>query len=116
VHIGDPLEEIAFMYWSIWSLEALCPVEEFVQRYERALEGEVDREALAYYRVFIEFKMLVVLFTGLKSYFATPERQLHYGSAQTTEMIRDSQLRAIEALYQGGPTLAFDAYQKLRNC
>jgi aminoglycoside phosphotransferase (APT) family kinase protein len=113
VHIGDPVEEIAFMYWSLWSLEAICPIEAFVGRYERASGREVDRRTLAYYRAFIEFKMLVVLFTGLKSFYATPEYQLHYGSAQTPEMIRDAQLRVIEALHQGGPTVAFDAYRKI---
>jgi len=112
VHIGDPIEEIAFMYWALWSLEPLCPIEEFVTRYEAAMGEPVDRDALAYYRVFIEFKMLVVLFTGLKSYFATPDRQLHYGGGQTLEMIRDAELRVIESLLVGGPTVAFDAYQK----
>lgn len=109
-HIGDPLEEIAFMYWSVWALTPMCPIDEFVKRYEAATGTVVDRESLAYYRVFIEFKMLVVLFTSLKSYFSTPEYALHYCSAP--KMIRDSQLRAIEELLQGGPTVAFDAYEK----
>ena len=111
-HIGDPIEEIAFMYWSIWSLEPVCPIEEFVKRYETKTGTTVDRAALAWYRVFIEFKMLVVLLTGLKSYYATPQRQLHYGSAHTNEMVRDSQLRVIEEFARAGPTVAFDAYQK----
>jgi aminoglycoside phosphotransferase (APT) family kinase protein len=34
VHIGDPVEEIAFMYWSLWTMEPICPLEDFVQRYE----------------------------------------------------------------------------------
>ena len=113
VHIGDPVEEIAFMYWAVWTLEPLCSIESFIAQYEQASGSPVDRDTLAYYRMFIEFKMLVVLFTGLRSFYATDELQLHYGSAQTTEMIRDSQLRAIEALAQGGPTVAFDAYQKI---
>ncbi len=110
VHVGDPVEEIAFMYWSVWSLEGICPIDEFVRRYEQASGCSVDRQTLAYYRMFIEFKMLVVLFTGLKAYFATPEYQLHYSSATTPLLIRQAQLRAIEALCQGGPTVAFDAY------
>jgi hypothetical protein len=100
------------MYWSVWSLEGICPIDEFVRRYEQASGCSVDRQTLAYYRMFIEFKMLVVLFTGLKAYFATPEYQLHYSSATTPQLIREAQLRAIEALYQGGPTVAFDAYVK----
>jgi aminoglycoside phosphotransferase (APT) family kinase protein len=112
VHVGDPLEEIAFMYWCGWSLESICPIEDFVAHYETATGRAVDRNARAYYRAFIELKMLVVLLTGLRSYFATEARQLHYGGAQTNEMIRDAQLRVIEAFARGGPTVAFDAYRK----
>lgn len=112
VHVGDPAEEIAFMYWALWSLDAVCPIEEFVQRYEARSGIAINRDSLAWYRVFIELKMLVVLLTGLKSYFATPERQLHYGGAQTSEMTRDAQLRVIEELARGRPTVAFDAYVK----
>jgi hypothetical protein len=56
--------------------------------------------------------MLIVLLTGLKSYFATDEYQLHYGGAQTNEMIRDAQLRFLEELARGGPSVAFYAYRK----
>ena len=55
--------------------------------------------------------MLVVLLTGCKSYFATEDRQLRYGGPAGYEMTRDAQLRVIEELARGGPTLAFDAYQ-----
>lgn len=109
-HIGDPLEEIAFMYWNVWALTPMCPIEEFVRRYEAAMDCTVDRKTLAYYRVFIEFKMLVVLFTSLKSYFSTPEYALHYCSAP--KMIREAQLRVVEELLRGGPTVAFDAYEQ----
>ena len=112
VHVGDPIEEIAFMYWALWSLEPVCPIETFIARYEAASGTAVNRATLAWYRAFIELKMLVVLLTGLRSYYATPERQLHYASAQTNEMIRDAQLRVIEEFARGGPSVAFDAYRK----
>jgi aminoglycoside phosphotransferase (APT) family kinase protein len=111
VHLGDPVEEIAFMYWALWSLAAFVPIDELVTMYEAAGGTHVDLDALAYYRVFIELKMLVVLLTGLKSYFATPNRQLRYGAATAGEMMRDAQLRVIEELANGGPTVAFDAYR-----
>ena len=79
MHLGDPLEEIAFMYWPLWSLEPLVPIEEFVRRYEEASGIPVDPQALAFYRVFIELKMSVVLLTGIRSFFATDERQVVYG-------------------------------------
>jgi aminoglycoside phosphotransferase (APT) family kinase protein len=111
VHLGDPLEELAFMYWALWSLEALVPLEDFVARYEEATGFPVDRDALAFYRVFIELKMLVVLLTGCKSFFATEHRQLRYGGPAGNEMTRNAELRVIEELVRGGPSLAFDAFQ-----
>jgi hypothetical protein len=50
-----------------------------------------------------------VLLTGIKSYFATEERQLMYGSSLASEMLRECQLRVIDELLAGGPTVAFDA-------
>ena len=111
VHLGDPLEELAFMYWALWSLDALVPLDDLIVMYEQATGFPVDREALAFYRVFIELKMLVVLLTGCKSYFATEGRQLRYGGPAGYEMTRNAELRVIEELARGGPSLAFDAYR-----
>ena len=108
-HLGDPLEEIAFMYWQLWTMEPFVPLEDFINRYEQARGTVVDRDALAFYRVFIELKMAVVLLTGIKSYFATEERQLMYGSSMAFEMLRECQTRVIDELLTGGPTVAFDA-------
>jgi aminoglycoside phosphotransferase (APT) family kinase protein len=106
-HVGDPLEEIAFMYWPLWSLGSLVPLREFIHRYERASGIPVDDRALAYYRVFIELKMCVVILTGIRSFYATAERQLMYGATTGFEMLRECQLRVIDELAAGGPTVEF---------
>jgi aminoglycoside phosphotransferase (APT) family kinase protein len=106
-HVGDPVEEIAFMYWPLWSLGTLVPIREFVRRYERASGIPVDDATLAYYRVFIELKMCVVILTGVKSFYATEERQLLYGATLGFGMLRDCQLRVIDELTAGGPTVEF---------
>ncbi len=106
-HVGDPLEEIAFMYWALWSLESVIPLRKFIARYEAASGIAVDHGALAFYRVFIELKMCVVILTGVKSYFATEERQLRYGGPANIELLAASQLRVMEALAAGGPTIEF---------
>jgi aminoglycoside phosphotransferase (APT) family kinase protein len=108
-HLGDPLEELAFMYWPLWTLEPLVPLNDLVRRYEEATGIRVDPDALAYYRVFIELKMSVVLLTGLRSFYATPERQLTYGATLGYEMLRECQLRVIDELLTGGPTMHFTA-------
>jgi aminoglycoside phosphotransferase (APT) family kinase protein len=106
-HVGDPLEEIAFMYWPLWSLGSLIPIREFIGRYETASGIPVTDSALAYYRVFIELKMCVVILTGVKSFYATPERQLVYGASAGFQMLLDCQLRVIDELAAGGPTVEF---------
>jgi len=67
----------------------------------------VDEQALAFYRVFIELKMSVVILTGIRSFYATPERQLVYGASAGFEMLRDGQLLVIDQLAAGGPTVEF---------
>ena len=106
-HVGDPVEEIAFMYWRLWSLGAMIPIRELVERYERASGIAVDEQALAFYRVFIELKMSVVILTGIRSFYATAERQLVYGASAGFEMLRDGQLLVVEQLAAGGPTVEF---------
>ena len=108
-HVGDPLEEIAFMYWHAWTLEPFIPLTEFLPRYEQASGMRVDRDALAFYRVFIELKMSVVVLTGIKSFFATNDRQLRYGANNGYEYLRECQLRVIEELLNDGPTFDFRA-------
>jgi aminoglycoside phosphotransferase (APT) family kinase protein len=112
-HVGDPLEEIAFMYWPLWTLGALVPIREFMARYERASGIRVDDAALAYYRVFIELKMCVVILTGIRSFYATADRQLLYGATPGFVMLQECQLRVIDALTNGGPTVEFGDDQRL---
>lgn len=62
---------------------------------------------MAWYRVFVELKMSVVLLTGRKAFFATSERQLMYGATTGFDMLRDCELRVVEELLNDGPTIDF---------
>ncbi|MFV0309259.1 MAG: phosphotransferase family protein [Desertimonas sp.] len=106
-HLGDPVEELAFMYWPLWTLEPLVPIEEFVCRYEAASGIRVEAEALGFYRAFIELKMSVVLLTGIRSFYATDERQVAYGATTALQMLCQCQLRFVDELLHGGPTVTF---------
>jgi aminoglycoside phosphotransferase (APT) family kinase protein len=109
VHLGDPIEEIAFMYWAFWSLEPVIPLDDLLARYEAARGISVNRETLAFYRLFQELKMLVIGLTGIHSYFASESRQLAYTNpylhTYTTECCR----RALSELASGGPFYDFPA-------
>jgi len=102
-HLGDPMEEIAFMYWPLWSLEPVVALDDLLTRYEEASGIEVNRDTLAFYRIFIELKMVVVILTGFKSYFATEARKLEY-AVISFPIATSTMLRAIDALLAGGPT------------
>lgn len=108
-HLGDPVEELAFMYWPLWSLEPLVPIEELVRRYEGASGITVDPRSLAFYRAFIELKMSVVLLTGIRSFFATDHRQLAYGTSTALYMLGECQRRFIQELLDGRPAVPFRA-------
>ena len=108
-HLGDPVEELAFMYWPLWTLEPLVPIDEFVRRYEAASGITVDPDALAFYRAFIELKMSVVLLTGIRSFYGTEERQLAYGGSLGLWMLNQCQLRFVDELLHDGPTVRFGA-------
>jgi len=97
------MEEIAFMYWPLWSLEPVVALDDLLTRYEEASGIEVNRDTLAFYRIFIELKMVVVILTGFKSYFATEARKLEY-AVISFPIATSTMLRAIDALLAGGPT------------
>jgi aminoglycoside phosphotransferase (APT) family kinase protein len=105
-HVGDAMEEIAFMYWTYWTLEALIPLDDFLALYERHSGIAVNYDALAFYRVFIELKMVVVILTGIKSYFGTEHRQLSY-AASPNAAIAIRMLGVLNELDAGGPFYDF---------
>src|SRR5262249_8370299 len=64
-HLGDPMEDIAFTYWYYWTLEVVVPLDEFIPLYEKASGITVDKDTLAFYRIFLELKMAVVALTSI---------------------------------------------------
>jgi aminoglycoside phosphotransferase (APT) family kinase protein len=107
-HLGDPMEEIAFMYWSLWTLESVLPLDQLLAMYEEASGIEVNRETLAFYRIFIELKMVVVCLTGIKAFLGTEERQLQYALSPTA-MATETMLRVLKELDAGGPTYDYQS-------
>lgn len=55
-HIGDPAEDIAWIYRALWSPEKFLTLEEFLQIYEARIGRAICRRRMTYYRIFSEVK------------------------------------------------------------
>jgi aminoglycoside phosphotransferase (APT) family kinase protein len=60
VHLGDPVEDLAWIYRPLWSPARFLDLGEFVRRYEEFGGPSVDRAALLYHRVLAEVKFATI--------------------------------------------------------
>lgn len=68
VHLGDPVEDIAWAYRALWSPAGVMPIEEFVERYTKLSGIMVNADNLLFYRLFNEIKHTIISLTGAKSF------------------------------------------------
>lgn len=59
-HIGDPAEDIAWIYRSLWSPASIMPLEEFLQRYNAAGSFNLSAAHVKFYQIFSELKFAVL--------------------------------------------------------
>ncbi|HEX2884949.1 phosphotransferase family protein [Vineibacter terrae] len=69
VHLGDPLEDVAWIYRRLWSPEAFLPLPDAIAIYAAAAGRSVRATDLLYYRIFSEMKFAVISMTAARSYF-----------------------------------------------
>jgi len=67
-HLGDPAEDIAWAYRTLWTPEMHVPIEEFVARYHAAGGPTIRPENLLFYRLFGEIKHAVISLTAARSF------------------------------------------------
>jgi aminoglycoside phosphotransferase (APT) family kinase protein len=84
VHLGDPVEDIAWMYRSLWGPEALLPLDEFVRRYTELSGISVHPEALLFYRLLGEVKHSIISLTGARSFMDGRTRNLFLADRAST--------------------------------
>jgi aminoglycoside phosphotransferase (APT) family kinase protein len=77
-HIGDPAEDLAWIYRSLWSPEKFVPLEVFARRYEARAGAPVDRERLAYYRIFSEVKFATLSIIASASFASGKTANFRY--------------------------------------
>lgn len=76
VHLGDPVEDIAWAYRSLWGPQAFLSLDEFVGRYVELSGIPVDSEALRFYRLLGEVKHSIISLTGARSFMDGRSRNL----------------------------------------
>jgi aminoglycoside phosphotransferase (APT) family kinase protein len=84
VHLGDPVEDIAWMYRSLWGPEAFLPLDEFVRRYTELSGIPVHPEALLFYRLLGEVKHSIISLTGARSFMDGRTRNLFLADRAST--------------------------------
>jgi aminoglycoside phosphotransferase (APT) family kinase protein len=68
-HLGDPLEDLAWLYRALWSPQAFLSLDEAVALYESVADRRVRPVDLLYYRIFSEAKFAVISLTAARSYY-----------------------------------------------
>ena len=68
VHLGDPIEDLGWVYRALWSPERSLSFEEFITTYEQAADRPVDPAHLRWYQAFSEVKHAMISLTGARSF------------------------------------------------
>jgi aminoglycoside phosphotransferase (APT) family kinase protein len=82
-HLGDPAEDIAWAYRSLWTPEMHLPLDAFVDRYRAAGGPTIRPENLLFYRLFSEIKHAVISLTAAKSFADGRTRNLRLADRMT---------------------------------
>lgn len=83
-HLGDPVEDLGWVYRSLWSPERSLPFEEFLSIYEAEAGAPVDRAQLRWYQVFNEFKHAVISLTAARSFADRATTSLRHADRAAT--------------------------------
>ncbi len=107
VHLGDPLEDVAWLCLRSWRwagdsrVGALLPRDEFYRRYEAASGLRVDPEAVRFWEVLGNLKLAVIFLTGARSFVEGRSKDaVHAFTAHLNAEIESEILRLI---MQGRP-------------
>jgi aminoglycoside phosphotransferase (APT) family kinase protein len=84
VHLGDPIEDLAWAYRSLWSLEKFLPLDEFLEQYSDAVGSPVDSDHFLYWRLFGELKHSIISLTAARSFDDGRTRNIRHADRATT--------------------------------
>ena len=84
VHLGDPVEDLAWAYRSLWSLEKFLPADEFVARYCELAGVTITADHFLYWRLFNEVKHSIISLTAARSFNDGRTRNIRHADRATT--------------------------------
>ena len=84
VHLGDPTEDLGWVYRDLWSPAQALPFEAFLDAYEDVAERAVDRVALRWWQVFNEVKHSVISLTATRSFAERTTQALRHANRSAT--------------------------------
>jgi len=82
-HLGDPVEDLAWAYRSLWTPEMHVPIDAFVCHYTASGGIAVKAETLLFYRLFSEIKHAVISLTAARSFADGRSRNLRLADRMT---------------------------------
>jgi aminoglycoside phosphotransferase (APT) family kinase protein len=103
-HLGDPAEDVAWIYHPLWSPEPHLPLADFVARYRAAGGAPIAPETLLFYRLFGLVKHSVISLTGARSWRDGRTRNLRMADRMT--LVTDCLIDFLDWLPDEAPTEA----------
>jgi aminoglycoside phosphotransferase (APT) family kinase protein len=83
-HLGDPVEDLGWVYRALWSPARSLPFDEFLAAYGAAGGSVPEREHLRWYEVFNELKHSVISLTGVRSFAERSSTSLRHADRAAT--------------------------------
>lgn len=83
-HLGDPTEDLGWVYRELWTPRRSLPFEDFLAIYEEQAETTVDRDRLRWYQAFGEVKHSVISLTGARSFHDRLSLNLRHADRRAT--------------------------------
>ena len=83
-HLGDPTEDLGWVYRELWSPRRSLEFDDFLAAYEHEAGVAVDRNRLRWYQAFSEAKHSVISLTGARSFHDRSTLNLRHADRRAT--------------------------------
>ena len=89
-HIGDPAEDIAWIYRALWSPARFLPLDDFLARHAASAGFAIPRRSVVYYRIFSEAKFAAISLSAAHRFASGSTRNLRHinRAAKVPECLR----------------------------